>query len=97
MLKAMGKPGPRRHTAIWIVLMAAFILELFAYTWCRVQWTTVSYAMVQADRTHRALQQMEHRLQTELASLHTPARLETEAVRRLGLVQPQPRQMTRLP
>lgn len=77
--------------------MAAFILELFAYTWCRVQWTTVSYAMVRADRTHRALQQMEHRLQTELASLHTPARLEAEAARRLGLGHPQPQQMTRLP
>ena len=77
--------------------MLVFILELFLYTWCRVQCRNSSYALERAGRTYQELKKTEQRLQTELASLSTPQRIETEAHQRLGLQRPTPEQITRLP
>jgi hypothetical protein len=97
MAKAVHTPLTRRRTAAWILIMLVFILEMLIYAWCRVQWTRVSYDLEQARRTWRRFTQTEQRLQTELASLRMPQRIEAEAAARLGLGRATPEQITRLP
>ncbi len=78
-------------------MMVIFLLEMFVYTWCRVQWTHTSYEMEQARQAWGKAKQTEQRLQTELASLRMPQRIEAEAAARLGLGRATPDQITRLP
>jgi cell division protein FtsL len=97
MTKAAAKTPARPGMLIWIVIMLVFIGEMFAYTWCRVQWTRASYDLERARRTWRQFSHTEHRLQTELASLHMPQRIEAEAATRLGMGRVTPEQIVRLP
>ena len=86
-----------KTTTIGLAIMVVFIAELLVYTWCRVQCRNASYELERAGHVHRQLKQTEHRLQTELASLRMPQRIEAEAAKRLGLQRPNPEQITRLP
>jgi hypothetical protein len=97
MAKTGATAQARRRPGIWILMMLTFILELLAYTWCRVQWTRASYDLESAKRAWRQSSQTEQRLQTELASLRMPQRIEAEAAARLGLGRAAPEQITRLP
>jgi cell division protein FtsL len=81
----------------WIFIMLVLIGEMFAYTWCRVQWTRASYNLEHARCTWRQLSHTEQRLQTELASLRMPQRIEAEAASRLGMGRATADQIVRLP
>jgi cell division protein FtsL len=95
--KTADKSLPRRCLLAWLLLLLVLIGEMLAYTWCRVQWTRASYDLEGARRTWRQLSRAEQRLQTELASLRMPQRIEAEAAARLGMGRATPEQMMRLP
>lgn len=97
MTRAVDKAPARRQMLSWIFIMLVLIGEMFAYTWCRVQWTRASYNLEHARRTWRQLSHTEQRLQTELASLRMPQRIEAEAASRLGMGRATPDQIVRLP
>ena len=84
-------------TAPRIVILLVLILELFVYTWSQVQCRNISYGLERAGNAHQQLKKTEQQLQTELASLRMPQRIEAEAARRLGLQRPTPEQIKRLP
>jgi len=83
----------RKITAIWLVCMAVFILELFFYTWCRVQYTRVGYEISQADQSRRENYALQNSLKIELERLKSPERIAKIAEKYLGLATPAPEQM----
>jgi hypothetical protein len=97
MTKAVDKSLSRRWMLAWIFFILVLIGEMFVYTWCRVQWTHASYNLEHARRAWRQMAQTEQRLQTELASLRMPQRIEAEAANRFGMGRATPQQIVRLP
>jgi len=86
----------RPTLGIWIALLAVFIVELFFYTWCRVQCTQTGYAISGALRVQRRQVALQRELRTEMARLKSPAYIESRA-RRLGMMLPTPEQVVTLP
>ncbi len=86
------------NRTVWkMAVLLVLVLELFVYTWFQVQCRSVSYGLERAGIAHQQLKKTEQQLQTELASLRMPQRIEAEAARRLGLQRPTPEQIRRLP
>lgn len=94
----MNRKRPQQSTnirmaAMWGVLMAVFIVELFFYTWCRVQCVNLGYAINRADERGRELLTMQNNLKIELERLRSPERIARIAEERIGLIKPTPEQM----
>ena len=94
--KARGKSGAKM-TGVWICLMAAFIVEMFFYTWCRVQCTNLGYRISNLNVAQAKILERRKNLKLELARLKSPARIEKIAREQLGLVFPRQDQVIRLP
>ena len=58
---------------IWLVIMLVFIVELFAYTWCRVQCVRLGYEIATETRTYEAQRTIRKNLAIELARLKAPS------------------------
>jgi hypothetical protein len=91
--KKVGLKG----NAIWLAVMAFFIIELFFYAWCRVQYTHVSYEISNILGRQNTLLQLQKNLTIELARLQSPKRLSKVAYETLNLIIPTPDQMVTLP
>jgi len=77
---------------IWLTIMLVFMVELFAYTWCRVQCVRVGYDITGATRTYDQQRTIRKNLAIELARLKAPKRIEALG-RQLGLAPPATRQI----
>jgi len=77
---------------IWLVIMIVFIVELFAYTWCRVQCVRLGYEIATETRIYEAQRTIRKNLAIELARLKAPKRIEALG-RQLGLAPPATRQI----
>ena len=86
-------PANRKATAIWLVCMGAFIVELFFYTWCRVQYTGVGYEITLINENRRELVTQQNNLKIELERLKSPERIAKIAEGYLNLKRPAPEQM----
>jgi cell division protein FtsL len=73
--------------------MAVFIVELFFYTWCRVQNVNLGYAINQENARSRELVTLQNNLKIELERLKSPERISRIAEKHIGLVKPSPEQM----
>jgi len=91
--KRKKPPANRKMTVIWLVCMAMFIVELFFYTWCRVQYTQVGYEITKANEGRRELITLQNNLKIELERLKSPERIAKIAEKYLGLTTPAPEQM----
>ena len=80
-----------------LVLMAAFIVELLFYTWCRVQSTQIKYAIAEQTAAVHQLSAMQDNLKIELARLKSPQRIAKIAREQLGLISPGARQTIVMP
>lgn len=78
---------------IWFICMAAFICELFFYTWCRVQNTHVGYEISRTEKSRSESMALQNNLKIELERLKAPERIAKIAEKRLGLTPPGPNQM----
>ena len=78
--------------AAGLACMALFIVELFFYTWCRVQYTNIGYEISRAKKTHRELNKKQRSLKIELGRLKSPDRIVKIAEEYLGLTLPSPEQ-----
>lgn len=87
----------RQQTGIWLILMLFFIVELFFYTWCRVQCIRTGYEISREDRRHQNLITLQNNLRIELARLRSPERIAKIAEQKLGLVMPTSEQMIIIP
>lgn len=91
------RPGGKRMTGLWIVLMVLFFVEALFYAWCRVQCVNVGYGIDRETRRYQALLKERSTLKIELARLKSPERIESIARTRLGLVMPEAQQTVTLP
>jgi len=82
-----------RMSVVWFICMAAFICELFFYTWCRVQYTNIGYAIASAGKRHGESVALQNNLKIELERLKSPERIAKIAEKHLGLTPPGPDQM----
>ena len=90
----MARPNRKRPRKIgtWIVLLAICLAELFAYTWCRVQYVRIGYEIGKITAQTRQLNKERNQLTVEMARLKSPARM-TKIAHKLGLKQPEPAQV----
>lgn len=77
---------------IWLAIMLVFIVELFAYTWSRVQCVRMGYEIATQSRSYEQQRTIRKNLAIELARLKAPKRIEALG-RQLGLTPPATRQI----
>jgi len=88
----------RRALVVWLALVvAAGVAIALGYVWLRLQVVNVGYHLSAAREVIGRLEQEEHELTLELATLEAPARLEEEARVRLGMGRPEKGQEAVLP
>ena len=95
--KTRKKNGNVKITGIWIIFMAVFIVELFIYTWCRVNCIGVGYEISEETKKQHELMALQNNLKIELASLKSPERISKIAKNQLGLKAPTKSQMIVIP
>ena len=86
--KTRKQKGNVKITGIWIIFMAVFIVELFIYTWCRVNYIDVGYEISKETKKQHELIALQNNLKIELASLKSPERIAKIAKDQLGLKAP---------
>jgi cell division protein FtsL len=84
-------------SGVWFVLLSIFIVELFSYTWCRVQCVRVGYEITKEINNNQNLITLQNNLKIELARLKSPKRLAEIASHKLNLTRPTPKQVIIIP
>ncbi len=84
-------------TGVWFVLLSIFIVELFSYTWCRVQCVRIGYEITEEINNNQKIITLQNKLKIELARLKSPKRLAEIASRKLNLTRPTPKQIIIIP
>ena len=87
-----NRGGIQRIKTIWLAIMLVFMVELFAYTWCRVQCVRMGYEITAATKAYEQQRTIRKNLAIELARLKAPKRIEALG-RQLGLAPPATRQI----
>jgi len=95
--KSQKNTNKPKFVKILIILMIMFIGELFFYTWCRVQYVRLGYAISKQTKESRRLMTIRNNLQIELARLKSPQRLTAIAKKQIGLETPSPEQIIIIP
>lgn len=91
------KKSELKMLGIWAVLVSVFILQLFFYTWCRVQCVQIGYEIAEEANRYRKLIALQNNLRIELARLKSPKRIAKIAKYQLGLAMPTSEQTIIIP
>jgi cell division protein FtsL len=89
--------APKRIGAFSVFLLLVVLVELFFYTWCRVQCVQTGYAIANESRKQEELRAMQNSLKIELARLKAPEMISRIARDRLSLGSPDPQQVIVMP
>ena len=84
----MTKSPSLKKTGLCFLIMSFFILELFFYTWCRVQNVRIGYEISNEMNQQKKLIAYQNNLKIELARLKSPERITQIAKQQLGLIMP---------
>ncbi|CAB1081540.1 hypothetical protein D1AOALGA4SA_9190 [Olavius algarvensis Delta 1 endosymbiont] len=84
-------------TAVYLLLMAVFIGELFFSAWCREQSRIIETDIIRQAQIAERLSDLQDKLKIELAVLKSPKRITKIARDRLGLITPTPEQTLVIP
>jgi cell division protein FtsL len=84
----MTKSPNLKKTGLWFLIMSVFILEMFFYTWCRVQNVRFGYEISNEMNHQKKLIAYQNNLKIELARLKSPERITQIAKQQLGLIMP---------
>jgi cell division protein FtsL len=84
----MTESANLKKTGLWFLIMSLFILELFFYTWCRVQNVRFGYEISNEMSHQKKLVVYQNNLKIELARLKSPERITQIAKQQLGLIMP---------
>jgi cell division protein FtsL len=71
-----------------MLLLALFIMELFFYTWCRVQYIGTGYKISHELNQQKQLLTLQSRLKVETERLKSPERIAKIAREKIGLHPP---------
>lgn len=94
--KRKRRSSGKRFTTVWLAIIVVFILELFAYAWCRVESTQVGYTIEKELRLRERQMAARKNLAIELAHLKSPGRIK-QLGRDLGLAPPTVEQIKVIP
>jgi cell division protein FtsL len=83
----------QRRTGLSILLLALFIVELFFYTWCRVQCIGTGYKISHELDQQKQLLMLQSRLKVETERLKSPERIAKIAREKIGLQPPNSEQV----
>ncbi len=87
--KFVPRPNIGRAGAIIVVMLVVWLLSIgLFYVWTRMQVVQVGYRIFELEKKNKALQERKRELTVEIASLESPGELESQAIRRAGLVAP---------
>jgi cell division protein FtsL len=78
----------RRYTWLSMFLLTLFIIELFFYTWCRVQCISTGYKISHELDQQNQLLMLQGRLKIETERLKSPERISKIASEKIGLQPP---------
>ncbi|RLC25908.1 MAG: hypothetical protein DRH56_05255 [Deltaproteobacteria bacterium] len=87
----------RRQVFLVIALLFLFMGTGIGYVWSNFERTQIGYDLSQLRREEMRQKEINRKLRLELALLKSPQKLESIAVRRLGLRQPSSEQIIILP
>jgi cell division protein FtsL len=76
-----------------MLLLALFIMELFFYTWCRVQCIGIGYKISHELNQQKQLLMLQSRLKVETERLKSPERIAKIAHEKIGLNPPNSEQV----
>jgi cell division protein FtsL len=82
-----------RRMGLSILLLALFIMELFFYTWCRVQYIGIGYKISHELNQQKQLLMLQSRLKVETERLKSPERIAKIAREKIGLHPPNSEQV----
>jgi cell division protein FtsL len=90
-------PKKKSHK-FWLrsIVLLVLILEMFLYTWCRVQYLQLGYDIHELENRIAHLTRLKNEYQIEQARLSSPERIIQIATKQLGLKMPAPNQMIEL-
>jgi cell division protein FtsL len=88
----------KKFQKFWLrsIVLLILIVEMFLYTWCRVQYLQLGYDMHALENRIDHLTRLKNELQIEQARLRSPERIIQIATKQLGLRMPSPEQMIEL-
>jgi cell division protein FtsL len=86
----------RKCTGLLMLFLALFIMELFFYTWCRVQCIGVGYKISHELDQQKQLLTLQSRLKVETERLKSPERIANIASEKIGLQPPNSEQVIEL-
>jgi len=75
------------------VVLMLLIVEMFLYTWCRIQYLQLGYDIHSLENRIDHLTTLKNELQIEHARLRSPERIIQIATKQLGLKMPSPQQV----
>jgi cell division protein FtsL len=89
---------PKKPHKFWLrsFVLLVLILEMFLYTWCRMQYLQLGYDIHELENRIVHLTRLKNELQIEQARLRSPERITQIATKQLGLQMPSPEQMIEL-
>jgi cell division protein FtsL len=82
-----------KRTGVLMLLLALFIMELFFYTWCRVQCIGTGYKISHELDQQKQLLTLQSRLKVETERLKSPERIAKIAREKIGLQPPNSEQV----
>ncbi|MFQ5427483.1 MAG: hypothetical protein ACE5EZ_00725 [Thermodesulfobacteriota bacterium] len=96
--KVKSRRDPRdTRFLFWAILASlALVAVLFVYIWCRLSVVGMGYEISVANMERNALVEQNRRLKIEFMRLSSPRRIESIAVKELGLVHPVEGQIIRV-
>lgn len=99
MPKKSKQPAKMTRFKLVLICLAIAILfgEMFAYTWCKVQFRNRQYEIADLRIEGARLQQEQDNLRIELARLRSPERIATMGRELCGLTMPSVGQFVNLP
>ena len=90
-------PDLRRNVFLTVALSCLLVALALLLVWQRLRVVQLGYVLSTAAKLERRLEQENRELRVELATLTAPERVENMAKKRLGLRDPQAKQVVLLP
>ena len=87
----------KRNVFFSIIVLSAFLAELYGYAWCRVQCVKIGYSIAEATQKKEQLYALQESLSIELERLKSPNRIIQIAKNQIGLNMPEQRQIVQIP
>ncbi len=95
--KNKDKKTRLKIVGIWTIVIALCSIEVFIYTWCRIQCVKTGYEIAKESDKNIKILKLQDNFKIEIARLKSPRRIAKIATERLDLMIPTPEQIVIIP